>query len=963
MNPANKILKQIAMKFTSILIGLLLCSYSFGMNINHLNNYNFNEIKIKIKGNGLQKICEDPIPIEIYLYNKTHGFTKKWGGINTLTLDDEESTLLLKFNQPMNAAGLFLNMENITYIDVSNCVFSDMASMFKGCTSLISIKFSGINTNAVQDMVNLFYNCKSLISLDLSDFDFSNGYDFENMFYGCTSLQYINLQNYVEKTGYLDPKIEISNDILSNLVICITKEKAPNLNDLINLAKCTSIYCRENWKEKRLKYDEELESCIENTDTDEINYQPEEGVQKSEKEEESNSEYYENNEEEKINNENDNNEEENENEEEENDNNIEIQETYKDTLTDIINEKYENEIHDDMIKDFFIDNLFNKTENKTEMKNIIDNMKKAIERGEFKEFIEKNNKTELVQKKDDKYYQVSTLSSQLDNNEVASINLGDCEAKLRNQSNISPDEDLIIFKINHIIPETNTQILEYTIFTMDGIELNLDICKDSKIQYNIPLDITEKDLYKYDPNSDFYKDICFQYTSESGTDMTNYDRKNQFNEKNMALCENDCEYKEYDKDDKKVICDCKVKNIFNTLDEIDKGKLLKKFSNFKSIFNFEVIKCLKLLFSIKGLKYNIGSYITLSIILIHLINIIIFGLKGYYLFFDRINIITEHNLNNDIDVKNKDFKKSINITNLNKTKTMKSKKNKIKSSPPKARHNNKSKTHNKKKSHNRQMSISKDINLSKNVIYNNSDTSEKINKNIIERNDYEMNSLSYEEAQKYDYRNFYEYYSSLIRTKQLIFFTFFTKSDYNSRIIKINTFFTSFALYYAVKALFFNDEVMHTIYQNQGVYDFIFQLPQIIYSTIISAIIGVILSKLSLTQSKIVEIRNSIKKRNSIEYKKKLNGFIKCIKIQFVLFFVINFLLLLLFWYYLSCFCAVYKNTQVYLIKDVLISFGISLIYPFIINIFPGILRIISLKERNNNHKYTYILSKILQII
>ena len=34
MNPANKILKQIAMKFTSILIGLLLCSYSFGMNIN-----------------------------------------------------------------------------------------------------------------------------------------------------------------------------------------------------------------------------------------------------------------------------------------------------------------------------------------------------------------------------------------------------------------------------------------------------------------------------------------------------------------------------------------------------------------------------------------------------------------------------------------------------------------------------------------------------------------------------------------------------------------------------------------------------------------------------------------------------------------------------------------------------------------------------------------------------------------
>ena len=156
---------------------------------------------------------------------------------------------------------------------------------------------------------------------------------------------------------------------------------------------------------------------------------------------------------------------------------------------------------------------------------------------------------------------------------------------------------------------------------------------------------------------------------------------------------------------------------------------------------------------------------------------------------------------------------------------------------------------------------------------------------------------------------------------------------------------------------------MHVIYQNAGVYDFIFQIPQILYSTIISAIIGVLLSKLTLTQANIAEIKNTKSERDSLKYKTEFNKFKKIIKIKLILFFVINFVLLILFWYYLSSFCAVYKNTQIYLIKDVLISFGLSLIYPFAINIFPCIFRIYSLKERNNKHKYSFIFSKILQLI
>ena len=78
-------------------------------------------------------------------------------------------------------------------------------------------------------------------------------------------------------------------------------------------------------------------------------------------------------------------------------------------------------------------------------------------------------------------------------------------------------------------------------------------------------------------------------------------------------------------------------------------------------------------------------------------------------------------------------------------------------------------------------------------------------------------------------------------------------------------------------------------------------------------------------------------------------------------FFTIGSAFLLFLWYYLSSFGSVYQNTQYYLIKNALISFGVSVIYPFIINLFPALLRIYSLKK--SNRKCIYKISKFLQFI
>ena len=82
-----------------------------------------------------------------------------------------------------------------------------------------------------------------------------------------------------------------------------------------------------------------------------------------------------------------------------------------------------------------------------------------------------------------------------------------------------------------------------------------------------------------------------------------------------------------------------------------------------------------------------------------------------------------------------------------------------------------------------------------------------------------------------------------------------------------------------------------------------------------------------------------------------------------MIFFIVSFLLLLFFCYYISSFCCIYTNTQIHLIKDTLISFGLSMIYPLGIYLLPGLLRIPALRAAKKDKKTLYMFSKIMQFI
>ena len=225
--------------------------------------------------------------------------------------------------------------------------------------------------------------------------------------------------------------------------------------------------------------------------------------------------------------------------------------------------------------------------------------------------------------------------------------------------------------------------------------------------------------------------------------------------------------------------------------------------------------------------------------------------------------------------------------------------------------------------------------------------------------DEEINELSYDLAIQYDKMNFCQYYISLIKTKHILIFALFNNNDYNSKIIKINLFFIVFTIDYIVNAFFYNDDTMHKIYQSKGKFDFEYQLPIIVYSNLISMILNLPLNYLSLTNDAIINFKQNKSIIN--EMVKRAKYLENKLTFKFVLYFVIGFLFLSFFWYYISMFCVIYRNTQIHLLKDTLFSFSLSLIFPFGYYFLPGFFRIPALSNQKNKRKCLYNFSKFLQ--
>ena len=155
-------------------------------------------------------------------------------------------------------------------------------------------------------------------------------------------------------------------------------------------------------------------------------------------------------------------------------------------------------------------------------------------------------------------------------------------------------------------------IIEYQLFLKNGTRVNLSYCSNIPETVSIPEEINEKEEFIHNPNSDFYDDQCYAYTSEYNTDLTMYDRKNNYNEKYLSLCEKNCKYRRYNRENKRVECECTNKIIFFELvdksnEELNSNKinikeLIHQFGDVIKHWNLFLFKCYKQVFSSERLK-------------------------------------------------------------------------------------------------------------------------------------------------------------------------------------------------------------------------------------------------------------------------------------------------------------------------------------------------------------------------
>ena len=173
-------------------------------------------------------------------------------------------------------------------------------------------------------------------------------------------------------------------------------------------------------------------------------------------------------------------------------------------------------------------------------------------------------------------------------------------------------------------------------------KLNLTKCKYTNIDISIPVKLTQE-LYKHNASDEYYNNKCLGTTSDSGTDICLKDRRNDFIEQNLTLCEENCVLINYNYTTNRAKCNCKMKIKLPIIDEIriDKKELLKSFTDVKGFFtNIDVVKCYKYVFKKKVLVKNIGFFISIVILMLLIICITLFYVKFFKKLKKQISIIT-----------------------------------------------------------------------------------------------------------------------------------------------------------------------------------------------------------------------------------------------------------------------------------------------------------------------------------
>ena len=151
---------------------------------------------------------------------------------------------------------------------------------------------------------------------------------------------------------------------------------------------------------------------------------------------------------------------------------------------------------------------------------------------------------------------------------------------------------------------------------------------------------------------------------------------------------------------------------------------------------------------------------------------------------------------------------------------------------------------------------------------------------------------------------------------------------------------------------------MREIYTYKGNTDAAVHVPNIILSSVYYIIMNFIVRFVSLSErdlSKIAQEKNPDNRKALAEKTKRI------LKIKLIILFAISGLLIALCWYYVSAFCAVFKNSQGHYFTNLVIAFIVCNIWPCVTSLIPPIFRKKSLDDGTSPcmYKFSQIISYI----
>ena len=556
------------------------------------------------------------------------------------------------------------------------------------------------------------------------------------------------------------------------------------------------------------------------------------------------------------------------------------------------------------------------------------------------------------------------------------VDLSGCESVLKSKYGIPEDEDLIILKGDQIqeFSEVFGVQVDYAMFSTSlGAFLPLSACEEESQpvtvtnpfstfslvnQYQSKLASVVSNGYDaFDVDSPFYHDVCTPFTNENGNDVLLDARRQDYFFENINLCEKNCKFIGFNTTTQLYSCRCNIKVIPGQdpgeYDETQDSEIVEKEvpEGFKLLVtrhsNIEVFKCASQVFSAEGQKKNYGSYILLASIA-SLIGVIIFHFIKENKKIDSIfsNLIHGKVVANPPNPGK--TKKKVKKAEDEQEDVKEDKKEDVKEDEKKEK---------KKKKKKKIVNELTEGNLgqsSKNKAKKSNLESNDIIKDYV-ITDTGLNFLSYQSALERDKRTFLQNYWSFLKMKQICIFTFYTYDDYILRSTKIILFILFFSFYFAFTALFFNDSIMRSIYKYQGNTNAAIHIPNIVLSSLCSIVMSIIVRFVSLNERDI----NKISCESNKDNRKALANQIKRItNIKIIVLYALSLLLSALCWYYVSAFCAVFKNSQGAYLINVLVSFIVLNAWPCVTSLIPTFLRRKSLDQYNRETMY-----KISQII